>query len=180
MECVVFAHNSRNRRSAGRAALAVVAMLGGAASLTWFSPPVHADSMSFATGHESNGGTGTCVRWNLASGAIGLTRYVPPNGSCLSHYFMPLYWRNFYSAGTNRTIVIRGRRANQAAKLDCDVHVYDSQGVTVSQAVGTFPVTGTSYGDLTLVVNSVTSSSTSTVACTIEGDAWALKINWTP
>jgi hypothetical protein len=77
-------------------------------------------------------------------------------------------------------ITVRGRRADASSELGCVVYVYDSAGNIVSQAGKTLPVTGASYGEMTLTVNNVASSGTTVLACTPKLNAWLLKANWNP
>jgi hypothetical protein len=95
---------------------------------------------------------------------------------------MPLYWRNFYSASTSRTITLRGRRSTAAGHIDCAVFVYDqTTGNMLSSASATFPNTGSNYTTISLTVNNILSTSSSFISCTPSaGDAWLLSASWTP
>ena len=169
-----------------RAMTALIAVLG-ATSWTALSPAARADTMAFATGVESNGGPEeftqgkTCFGFSSVGGSTGLIRLNDPN-NCERHYFAPLYWRNFYSASTSRTVTIRARRATSAASIECSVLVFNAQGALVSSSpVQTFPVTGANYGTMSMTVNNVVASGSSLISCNqTAGDTWLLSYSWTP
>lgn len=142
--------------------------------------PARADVYSFASGVESNGGNKTCFHWSNTAGSVGLSQDNDPS-TCNRHYFVPLYWRNFLGASVNRTITLRGRRATSAAAIDCNVMVFDAQGMLLAIASKSFPVTGTSYTSIDLTVNNIVSSGTSFIACTqTPGDTWLTSVTWSP
>lgn len=140
----------------------------------------HADQLPAASGVDSNATYRTCFSWDTGSGAVGLRNPNPSTDSCQNHYYMPLYWRNFYSASTNRVVTVRGRRADEASELGCTLYVYNSSGVVVSQQGKFFPVTGANYATITLTVNNVAASGSTVLACTPKVNAWLLKADWTP
>jgi hypothetical protein len=104
------------------------------------------------------------------------------DGACFNmNWVMPLYWRNFYTAATNRTVQVRGQVLDSNSLLGCTLYVFDANGTISSQAQGTFPVTGSAYGSISLTVNNVTSGSSSVVSCSSVGNGThLLKVDWTP
>jgi hypothetical protein len=140
----------------------------------------YADQYPAASGLDANHSPRTCFSWGTASGAVGLHNPNPPEASCQNHYYMPLYWRNFYSASTNRVVTVRGRRADAASELGCTLYVFNSSGFVVSQDGKLFPVTGANYASITLTVNNVAASGTSFLACNPKENAWLLKADWNP
>jgi hypothetical protein len=171
-----------------RAMTALMSLLGYAALASSVLPPsAHADTMTFATGVESNGGvdangTGkTCFGFSTTGGSAGLFRD-PDVNSCQRHYFAPIYWRNFYSASTSRTVTLRARRASTAASIECSVFVFDAQGGVVSSSpVQTFPVTGANYGTMNMTVTNVLASGSTLLSCNqTPGNTWLLSYSWTP
>jgi hypothetical protein len=164
-----------------RATTALIAMLAFVVSQGLFvSQAAHADTLPFASGVQSNNGP-QCFRWSATPGSTGLVK-VLVNGACDAHYYMPLYWRNFYSASTNRTVTLRGRRSTAAGKIDCGVLVYDqTTGNLLSSASAVFPNTGSNYTTVSLTVNNILSTSTAFITCTPSaGDTWLLSASWTP
>jgi hypothetical protein len=160
-----------------RGMMMVIALLGYAAvSLGSFSRPARADTMSFAAGIESNGGVGTCYGWSQTA-PRGLVR--DPGNNCNKHYFFPLYWTNFFSAGTTRQITVRGRRVDSGSLLDCTAMTFDSQGVLLSQDSESFPVTS-GVTTITLGVTNVLASGSSFVVCNQMGNTSLQHAGWTP
>ena len=94
---------------------------------------------------------------------------------------MPLYWRNFFTLLTPRIVTVRGRRPTSSSTLGCTLSVYGSNGTLLSQASNSFAVTGAGYGNISLSVNSVLSSTSSFLTCTASGpETFLLKIDFTP
>ena len=160
--------------------LACAAVSGGS-----FSPSARADTYSFASGIQSNAASHgeVCHRWATSNGAVGL--YYDENACCAGcnqHYYMPLYWRNFYSASTVRSVTVYGRRASSSADMDCALLVYNANGDLVSSDSAEFTAFGPNYSSITLDVTNVLSTSTSVISCTIwtSGNAWLLSAKWTP
>lgn len=154
-------------------------MVLGCAGLLGANPePVEADTFSMAAGMERNGGV-PCYDWGVLSPNIGAIK----DGSdpaCFDETFvMPLYWRQFFTAGTNRTVQVFGR-APSGTLMGCTLSVYNSNGELVSQNTKTFSATGTAFGSVSLTVNNVLSSSTSFVECSSIGATHLVKVNYTP
>ena len=163
-----------------RRMMASALMLGCALVLPGRPPQALADTLPFASGVESNTGVQTCAGWSHTPGSAGL--YFEVSDECTKHYSIPLYWRNFWGAGVNRTITVRGRRGSASARLDCRAMVFNSAGVLVSSDLKEFPYTGSSYSTISLTVNNVVSSGSSFVICNQELSAGhrLLNISWTP
>jgi hypothetical protein len=139
----------------------LTALVGGAlVSVGMLQTPVRADTFSMAAGMQSDPGP-LCYDFGfITPGVSKLTT----DGACFNmNWVMPLYWRNFYTAGTNRTVQVRGQVLDSNSLLGCTLYVFDSNGTISSQAQGTFPVTGNAYGSISLTVNNVTSGSSSVV-----------------
>ncbi|HMJ11462.1 MAG TPA: hypothetical protein VK524_08635 [Polyangiaceae bacterium] len=162
-----------------RTSLALITLLGYAAvSFGSLAPPARADSFSMAAGMQSEAGQ-VCFDWSVFPGGAGAFRV--EDADCFSkNYIMPLYFRNFYSAGTNRTVQVRGKVPSSSSLMGCTMYVINSNGGIASQASATFPVTGANYGSISLTVNNVLSTSTSFVSCTMIGQTYLLKVDYTP
>jgi hypothetical protein len=101
--------------------------------------------------------------------------------SCAFQTFVvPLYWSNFYSAGTYRTVQVRGRRSSSSADLSCTLFVINQNGFVASQAAGSLSTVG-SHATLSLSVNNVSSTSTSFLACNMTaGNASLMNVQYSP
>jgi hypothetical protein len=150
-------------------------------SMGSYSSSAHAETLAFAAGAEANGSAISCFGWSNTSGSPGLY-ILNDDTQCARHWSIPLYWRNFYSASTNRQIVVRGRRPTSAVYLECNVMAFNSNGVILSSDIKAFPVTGNAYGTITLTVNNIVASGSSYVTCTpqLPSDARLLNIDWSP
>ena len=140
----------------------------------------HADAFAMAGGMQSGSGP-ICYRWGTTpNGSIGAAK--SPAASCSSQkYAMPLYWSNFFFSFTNRTVTVRGRRPTSASTLGCTLSVFSSNGVLISTASNSFAVTGAGYGNISLTVNNVLSTTSSFLTCTASGpETFLLKIDFTP
>lgn len=161
-----------------RKSLAIVRLLGsGAIVLGALSHPAHADSFSMAAGMQSNPGP-ACFQFGFLTPGVNKIESTACFGN---QWVMPLYWRNFFSASTNRTVSVRGQVSDSNSLLGCTLYVFNSSGAIASQNNATFPMTGSSYTSINLTVNNVTSSSTSVVVCTAIGsETRLLKVDYSP
>ena len=157
------------------------ALFGFAAlSLASVPLPTQAESFSMSAGMQNASGD-ICYRWSTTpNGSIG-ARKSSAAGCSGQRYVMPLYWKTFSLAGTNRTVTVRGRVPSSASTLSCTLSVYNSNGVLVSQASNSFAVTGAGYGSISLTVNNVLSTSSSFISCASSGpETYLLKVDYTP
>ena len=161
-----------------RKSLTIATWLGSfAVSIAALVPPADADSFSMSAGMQSDPGP-VCFQWGVIG--LGANKYTYPE--CFEQrYIMPLYWRNFYSASTNRTVQVRGRVGSTSSLMSCTLYVHGSNGAVVSQATASFPNTVSTYQSISLTVNNVSSSSTSYVSCSMLGDqTWLAKVDYAP
>jgi hypothetical protein len=162
-----------------RRSLVSITVLGClTASLAIFSHVTHAETYSAADGMQNFGQT-LCFKWVEASGSMGIQRIA---GSTCSNptFVMPLYWKTFPGAGVNRTVNVRGIRSSSAATFTCTLFVINQDALVKSQATASLTSVG-AYTLLPLVVNNVTSSTFSFVACNISpANATLLNLEYTP
>lgn len=162
-----------------RRSLGSIAVLGClAASFAFFFHVAHAETYSAADGMQ-NFGQPLCFKWVESSGSMGVQRV---SGSTCSNptFVMPLYWKTFPGAGVNRTVNVRGLRSSSSAAFTCTLFVVNQDGLVSSQASASLSTVG-SYALLPLVVNNVTSSTISFIACSISaGNATILNLEYAP
>jgi hypothetical protein len=156
----------------------VSTVVGCLALLLAWTGQTQAETFSAAAGTQSNAGP-VCFLWgDSAPGSIGAVK-IGGSECDFMHYVIPLYWRNFYSAGTTRTVRVRGKRADASSWISCTLYVVTSNGSIASSGGGSLTTTG-SYGSFTVSVNNVTSTSTSFLACGMNGAAWLLNVEYSP
>ena len=147
-------------------------------SLGLFPYPSRAETFSVAAGTQ-NFGPSECFRWVEASGTMGVQR-VSTAGCANQSFIVPLYWKTFASAATNRIVYVRGRRNTTASQLTCRLYVINADGFVNSQVSGSFTTVG-SYSLLSLSVNNVTTTSTSFLACDMTAqNTYLMNVQYTP